>query len=125
MLYFRMEAGAGEPQYQCLAAILDVLIPMFENMERERAEFSDGGRPVQHMFLLRSDGLSKQKYLHVRAMDFVKLHCDGLVFNVRHHRDKGTTTARVRSACGKHHFVKIAVCCFVPSLHLLNGSNCR
>lgn len=81
-------------------------MPTFVALSKHNA-ISD---PKPLVYLIRSDGVNKQKNLGRRAVQAMAELCPDLISDVVHDVDTGSTSAICASACGKGHRLKIAVC---------------
>tara|TARA_B100000470_G_scaffold214458_1_gene195814 strand:- start:58 stop:717 length:660 start_codon:yes stop_codon:yes gene_type:complete len=98
----------GEPQYQLMPAVMDVLLRTLQNLDKMPKWMMDD---VQELtFLLRSDGMNKQKNLVVRVMQGLAELCPELLSNVEPNREEGWTRATCSLPSGKAVSIKFLVC---------------
>ena len=96
--------GAGEPQYQLVPALFEVLVNRLRTIDEQDAS-------GDLCFIIKSDGMGKQKNMGLRTVRLVQEIHGHLISNVTHDKDKGET----KGEWGQHgHTLLILVCENVP-----------
>ena len=100
--------GAGEPQYQLLPALLDRMLRAFGRL-RDYSTTEMAGQS-ELTYILRSDGMNKQKNLGRRAMEALAEIAPEVIWQIKHETEKGLTRAICASRDGVGHHVILLVC---------------
>ena len=99
--------GAGEPQYQLVPALFDVLIKKLKNLKE-----CDGSGLQSTVsivsYLIKSDGMGKQTNIGLRTVRLLMEALKGEMTDIHHDRLLGRTTAMFRG-----HKLQITVCILV------------
>lgn len=96
--------GAGEPQYQLVPALFEVIVNRLRTIIEQ-------GATGDLCFIIKSDGMGKQKNMGLRAVRLVQEIHGHLIANVTHDKDKGET----KGTWGPNeHKLLILVCEYVP-----------
>ena len=97
--------GSGEPQYQVVPALMDCMLRAFNSLSKRDAVTDE--RAIT--FLLRSDGMNKQKNLGRRTLEELTKAWPELLRAVEHNEATGTTRVVCKSKCGKGHKLQLKV----------------
>ena len=112
-----LRLGAGEPQYQLVPAIYEVMVRRLQQMAKNGQAKSD------REIIIKSDGMGKQKHLGLRVLRLIAQTEPALVSNLRSDLWTATSTFEMRVKNNNQRFKRDSyvrfIICVVVCCHFL------
>ena len=97
--------GGGEPQFQLVPALFDLLMRKLHNLPEVESAADEKAAPIEIEWILKSDGMGKQKNVGLRAIRLMQDAMGDHFSDIQHNRKRGTSSILYRG-----YRLKITVC---------------